>query len=303
MGLLVSIIIPCYNQAEFIEDTLKSVFDQTYQDWECLLIDDGSTDDTAALCEKWVRKDSRFRYYKKENSGVCATRNYGLKVYKGDYIQFLDGDDCIHETKLEKSIKQVIASPEINMVFTNFEMFTHSVKETRPPYCDLKKEYFTKESVLYLWNEVFSIPIHCGFIKREILNGITFPIELTAQEDWFFWITVFGRDVKVAFIDSALAFYRINPKSRTFSKSILNDQMKVYEMFKEILNPDEFDKLSRVLIKRYYTQKEKLILKNAALKKSNTYQGGLMIKKILKKIGVLSISRKIFKKIGHTFKK
>lgn len=303
MGLLVSIIIPCYNQAAFIEDTLSSVFNQTYQDWECLLIDDGSTDNTADLIEKWVRKDARFHYYKKENSGVSATRNYGLTLCKGDYIQFLDGDDYIHKTKLEKSIEQVEAMPEIDMVFTNFEMFTHFVEQTKPPYCQLKKEYFTKESVLYLWNEVFSIPIHCSFIKREVLKDVTFPIQLTAQEDWFFWVQVFKKQLQLTFIDLPLALYRINPKSRTFSKSIVNDQMKVYDMYKEILNPDEFNGLSRLLIERYFTQKEKLTLKTAALKKSNTYQAGLMMKKILKTIGALGISRHLFKKIRQNFKK
>lgn len=302
MSLLVSIVIPCYNQAAFIDEALLSVSNQSYPHWECLLIDDGSTDDTAGLIQKWVQQDSRFRYYKKENSGVSDTRNYGLTLCKGDYIQFLDGDDCIGKTKLEESIEQVVNNPEINMVFTNFEMFTNAVKETKPPYCDLKTEYFSKKNVLYLWNDVFSIPIHCSFIKRELLNEVTFPTELTAQEDWFFWVKVFQKPAKVAFIDSPLAFYRINPKSRTFSKSIVKDQMKVYAMFKEILSEAEFDELSRVLIKRYYTQKEKLILNNIALKKSNTYQSGLMIKKFFKKIGALGIGRKIFKKIRQISK-
>lgn len=78
--------------------------------------------------------------------------------------------------------------------------------------------------------------------------------------------------------------------------------MKVYALFKEILSEAEFDELSRVLIKRYYTQKEKLILKNIELKKSNTYQAGLMLKKFFKKIGALGIGRKIFKKIRQILK-
>ena len=80
----VSIIIPCYNQEEFLEKTLQSVENQTFSDWECLLIDDGSIDKTGEIAKSWSEKDSRFKYHKRENQGVTKTRDFGLEQAKGE---------------------------------------------------------------------------------------------------------------------------------------------------------------------------------------------------------------------------
>ena len=90
----VSIIIPCYNQAEFLEETLGSVLKQTHTNWECLIVNDGSTDVTEKIAQQFISKDQRFKYFFKENGGLSSARNYGLDQSTGNYIQFLDSDHC-----------------------------------------------------------------------------------------------------------------------------------------------------------------------------------------------------------------
>ena len=101
----VSVIVTCYNQEAFLNDCLASVAKQTYPDWECIIVDDGSTDTSAQIAKSWQEKDARFRYFYQENKKVSGARNAGLSKVEGDLIQFLDGDDILLPTKLEESVK------------------------------------------------------------------------------------------------------------------------------------------------------------------------------------------------------
>ena len=98
---LVSVIIPAYNSADFIDEALKSVFDQTYKDLEIIVVDDGSTDDTRAVLEKY---GDRVNYHYQDNNGPASARNRGIKLARGKYIAFLDADDLWLPTKLEKQV-------------------------------------------------------------------------------------------------------------------------------------------------------------------------------------------------------
>lgn len=295
----VSILIPCYKQAEFLDECLQSVLDQTFSDWECLIIDDGSPDNTNEIASKWVEKDMRFRYFLKTNGGVSSARNYGIEKAKGEYIQFLDSDDVLDKRKLELSLNEMeaIKKPKRKLVISNFIMFKNNRTNPIVPYCNLNIQLFTFESLLYQWNETFSIPIHCGFFESSLFEGIRFPENLTAQEDWVVWVNIFKKDIEVCFINEPLALYRINNNSRMMTNDIFSDQLKAYEYFKTNLTDNEFYKLSLVLISRYF--KSNIIIKQRIknIKYSKTYRGGLLIKKILKKLYLLKPSKYILKKI------
>ncbi len=84
MHKLISIVVPCFNQGKYLNESLQSVFEQTYSLWECIIIDDGSTDDTRNITKKWLEKDSRFKYFYKENDGLCAARNSGIEIANGE---------------------------------------------------------------------------------------------------------------------------------------------------------------------------------------------------------------------------
>jgi len=102
---LVSIIIPCYNQAKFLPYTLESVLDQSFDNWECLVVNDGSTDNTEEIALEFCNRDKRIKYIKKENGGLSSARNAGIKNSKGDFLQFLDSDDLIEKDKTGKTLE------------------------------------------------------------------------------------------------------------------------------------------------------------------------------------------------------
>ncbi len=95
MEKLVSIVVPCYNQAHFLDETLQSVLDQSYSNWECIIVNDGSPDNTEDIAKQWCNKDYRFTYLYKENGGLCSARNAGISISKGEFILPLDSDDII----------------------------------------------------------------------------------------------------------------------------------------------------------------------------------------------------------------
>src|SRR5690606_38330168 len=107
---IVSIIIPTYNRSGFLGETLDSVFDQTYSNWECIVVDDGSLDATPQLMEFYCNKDSRFMYFKRSNKnskGQSACCNIGFRKSKGTYVMWLDDDDILHKDKLLSQVKLV----------------------------------------------------------------------------------------------------------------------------------------------------------------------------------------------------
>lgn len=292
----VSIIVPSYKQAHYLDEALQSVFDQTYKNWECLIVNDGSPDNTEDVAKNWVAKDRRFVYLFKENGGVSSARNFGIENATGDYFQFLDADDFLDKQKLELSLDQmkIIGNEEVHLVISNFRRFTKNPKISFEPTCHLNSEMFNFESLLYEWNNSFSIQIQCGFFHSSLFKTIRFLENLTAQEDWVVWVNIFRTGCKAVFIDRPLALYRINPSSRTMTKDLYEDQIKVCEYFRDYLSEDEFHKFSLGLISRYY--KSNLYFSDTlrTLKNSNTHQTGLMIKKILRTFGVLKPFKHLF---------
>lgn len=121
--LLISIIVPCYNQAQYLDECLQSVLDQTFQDWECIIINDGSPDNTEEVAVKWVEKDLRFKYLSQINKGVSAARNLGIEKAEGRYIQFLDGDDILQCFKLEYQFEILERIDKIDIVYGGSRYF------------------------------------------------------------------------------------------------------------------------------------------------------------------------------------
>jgi glycosyltransferase involved in cell wall biosynthesis len=115
--VLVSIIIPTYNRSHFLLETLESVKFQNHKNWECIVVDDGSTDDTEKIVNNYISKDERFKYVKRPAhlpKGACACRNYGFSLAQGDYIQWFDDDDIMFDNYLSDRIR--LFSKNINFV-------------------------------------------------------------------------------------------------------------------------------------------------------------------------------------------
>ncbi|MVN21124.1 glycosyltransferase family 2 protein [Mucilaginibacter arboris] len=116
---LVSIIIPCFNYGKFLSDALDSALAQTYSNWECIVVNDGSTDNSEVIGRKYENSDSRFKYIYQENAGHSAARNTALKASKGKYIQFLDADDMLENEKLNLQVALMEENTAIDLVYSD----------------------------------------------------------------------------------------------------------------------------------------------------------------------------------------
>ena len=126
---LISIIVPIYNTERYLTECLESIRAQTYPDFECLLVDDGSTDDSGKICDLFREKDSRFKVFHNSNHGVSYSRNYGIQNAKGYYLTFIDSDDVVDPEMLEKLTSGVEQS-EADICFCKFDTFDEKVKKT-----------------------------------------------------------------------------------------------------------------------------------------------------------------------------
>src|SRR6478752_5902047 len=119
MQPLVTVIIPCFNYGRFLPDALDSIRTQTYEAWECLVVDDGSTDNTREVVSRYAQQDARFRYLFQSNSGVSSARNTALKEANGTYIQLLDADDLIEKEKLKLQVAFLEKNANVDLVYSN----------------------------------------------------------------------------------------------------------------------------------------------------------------------------------------
>jgi glycosyltransferase involved in cell wall biosynthesis len=212
---LVSIIIPCYNQGNFLKETLDNILLQTYRNWECIIVNDGSTDKTNQIAKQYCQKDLRFKYLEKQNGGLSSARNAGLELSKGSYIQFLDCDDILCPEKVEHSIKYFKCDSELKIVITNFLVVYGTNPQTFPPFYPLDKIPLDLKTIILDWDVSFSIPIHCAIFKSELLESIRFDENLHAKEDWLFWVILFKNKPKYLFLNECLVKYRIHGKNMT----------------------------------------------------------------------------------------
>lgn len=213
---MISIIIPCYNQASFLDETLRSVYIQTHQDWECLIIDDGSTDDSKNIALKWCEIDTRFKYYFKENGGLSSARNYGLDKIKGDFIQFLDGDDLIRSDKLALQLLDTKKSKISISDYFPFDDATMQFVKSRYLTPFLNPKDFHREIILD-WEFKKSIPCHAVLFNAKLIaiNNLRFDESLENHEDWVFWVQLFHQADTIVNRKEQLAFYRVHGSSMT----------------------------------------------------------------------------------------
>ncbi|MCK0125018.1 glycosyltransferase family 2 protein [Gelidibacter sp. F2691] len=220
---LVSIIIPTFNRAHLIGETLDSILAQTYTHWECIVVDDGSTDETEALMMTYVTKDARFQYYQRPIShlpGGNGARNYGFKISNGEYIQWFDSDDLMHPNKLCK---------QINVLESSIKMF--SVCQTQQFSVDInqllglrsKQIYSNNPAVSFIKGEIVFLT-QAPIFKREFLikHKLFFDENLKAAQEWEFFsrCLLVINDYEVE--NMALVYLRRHDKSIT-SSSVDND--------------------------------------------------------------------------------
>ncbi|MFV5688938.1 glycosyltransferase family 2 protein [Flavobacterium sp. ZT3R25] len=212
---LVSIIVPCYNQVQYLNEALQSVLEQTYIRWECIIVDDGSPDNTQAVAKQWVEKDSRFVYLKKENGGLSSARNYGIEHATGEFILPLDADDKIAANYVALAVQSFQEDTSLKVVYCKADRFgdVTGIWQLQP---------------FSLLNLCSNNMIFCSamFRKRDwkLVGGYDVKM-LYGWEDWEFWIAILKNGGGVKCLDEVGFYYRI--KSSSMVKQ-LNEEKRMY---------------------------------------------------------------------------
>lgn len=207
---MISIIIPVYNVAQYLDQCLQSVLGQSYTDWECILVDDGSKDDSGAKCDEWCKRDSRFHVIHQKNQGVSSARNNGIKASKGDYITFIDSDDWVDAVYLMHLIKpagkgveyivsghKCIVEGEITSMLVPNNTCTFELGETgAEPFADLYSKNLLngpctklyRRSIIIEHDIHFPLDVHYGedlLFNYDYLRHVKF-IASVAESDYYY---------------------------------------------------------------------------------------------------------------------
>lgn len=222
MPPLVSIIVPCYNQAQYLPESLTSIMNQTYSNWECIIMDDGSPDNTKAVAEEWLNKDTRFRYVRKTNSGICDTRNKGISMAQGDFILPLDADDKIAPEYIEQAMLAFTKDETLKLVYCNKIFFgVINKSDPCPPY---SFETMLSENLIH----------HAAIYRKKDFdktNGYNLNMH-DGLEDWDFWLTLLSPQDKVVKLDGFYYYYRIKNVSRSTQIDKDKNERLILQMFK-----------------------------------------------------------------------
>ena len=187
----VSVIIPAFNYGRFITRTIESLQAQTLTDWECLVVDDGSTDDTAQAVAAISATDTRVRYLYQRNSGPSATRNAGVRATTGMFVQFLDADDLIGPGKLERQVGILASRPEVDLVYGETRYFKDAAVDSARIEWDgrLSTVSGSQEPLLNALVRGNIMVIQAPLIRRRLLERVGgFDPEFRTVEDWECWI-------------------------------------------------------------------------------------------------------------------
>lgn len=230
----ISVIVPVYNVEKYINKCIDSILDQTYADFELLLIDDGSPDNCGAICDEYAAKDSRVRVFHQNNAGVSAARNKGLDEARGEFITFVDSDDYIDENLFYQYINCFNLNPIVDLVclsnWIDSQIYSHesSVRSS----CDFVSFLILNKLAPSLWLTI---------IKRNCLKGFFFDTNLSFYEDLHFLLSI-SSVIKNVYIFSEYSGYYYTQRIDSCNSQFLNPKkmtcLNVYNLLKRVYYPD-----------------------------------------------------------------
>lgn len=240
----VSIIIPAYNAASYLAEAIESSLAQTHPPHEIIIIDDGSTDDTASVAARFP-----VRFVRQANAGPAAARNHGWHISTGDFLQFLDADDVLLPTKLECCLAAF--TPEIDVVYTDHELRSPDLRQVLPTPRASTPEGDILLPLLHSSRALF--PIHAPLIRRSAADRTGgFSDQAGNIEDWYFWIDLAARGARFRYLDAILVWYRTTPGSRSSSTiRMALGRLQAAEALRRLPLPPEFD-LEALLADRHH---------------------------------------------------
>jgi len=233
MNPLVSIIIPTYNRAHLISETLDSVLSQTYANWECIVVDDGSTDNSLNIIQQYCERDDRFKFFARpsnRNKGASCCRNIGLENTKGKYIQFLDSDDLLSFNKIEgqvNSLKEKSVKSVSTCRWGRFNSNDNLYLNFKYKYNSYKNFNFGIDLLISfgVYGEFFPSSVY--LIPKEILKfSGKWDESLTNNDDGEFFTRVLLNSTGIVFTDLSSVFYREEKGVKIQKLSAFNDEKK-----------------------------------------------------------------------------
>ena len=225
---LVSVIMPCYNMASYVSDSIKSVIAQTYPHWELLIVDDASTDTTVNIIESFSQTDSRIKFaIKKQNSGIADTRNQCIQMAQGPVLAFLDADDIWHPEKLEKQLKFMLEK-NVGFSYSTYDW----IDEDGNTLNRFINTIGNLDYETYLRNTI----IGCStvMVNKTITGEVVVP-KFRTSEDTATWLDILRKGFLAYAIDEPLVSYRIRRKSASSNKiKAASDLWKVYRRHEKL---------------------------------------------------------------------
>lgn len=237
---MVSIITPCYNGAKYISETIESVLAQTYQNWEMIIIDDGSQDDSVNVVQPYIQNEARIRLIQQENAGSAVARNNGIRQANGQYIALLDSDDLWDSEFLEKQIAYMKEKKTVCVCCSYRRMDEHSQEILRPTIARpiitvqdmLRRNYIGCLSGLYNSEKYGKVYL------REELKSI--------RDDYAYWLDIVKLEGRAYGNPEILASYRVLANSTTGKKTKLIKRQ--YLFYREYLGLNALKSLVNTLI-------------------------------------------------------
>ena len=272
----VSIVIPVYNVEKYLVNCLDSVADQQFRDFEAILVDDGSTDNSSAICDEYAKKDSRFRVIHQQNGGLSHARNVGAKAAQGDYVFFLDSDDCIHPlllytmAELAEKYKAALVQIDIESVPEDFRNYKKEVDENFKVYTfntieafyniDKDNKNIAKDIrliTLVAWSKLY---------RRDLFEKISFPEDIKLHEDQMVAHRFIVEAGGMVFCRAPLYFYR-NRQGSLITEGWTIKRLTIFDCYKDRVewarkvdgNKDEVQKLVYYIYIRYLVCMFKLL--------------------------------------------
>ena len=274
---LISIVIPIYNAEKYLEECLNSIKNQTYKNFEVIMVNDGSKDDSETICMNFLRSDSRFRYLKKENGGVSSARNVGLDNVEGDYITFIDADDWVDENYLDLLITTVKKNHSDIVVssykqFNNIDVFYLRAYTIQEKYL-LNFEKMNRDDFLTIFPKLMSANVCFNnavakLFRKELVNDLRFDTSIKYGEDLDFYFRLYLNVDSISYVDEPTYVYRIHGDSTTsnFNQEHAEQELTIfkqmYEKIQEIGLPTihYFNKLKKLLELRMDFLENKVLL-------------------------------------------
>ena len=249
-----SIIIPVYNIVRYLGRCLESIVSQSFSDFEIILINDGSIDGSAELCDEWHQKDSRIRVYHKTNGGVSSARNLGLDKAKGEFITFIDGDDYILPGMYE-CLMMLQTEHDADIVICGFSQ--EQMDGTFVPYynCDEVKTLSQQEQVsCLLTNTYYACACWDKVFKRNMIEDLRFEEKVTHYEDLLFCYEAMKHSYKATYISKPFYRYCANNNSSAARNPFDDRKMSMLDVWDYIHNDglNCFPNLKSVINSQYY---------------------------------------------------